>query len=234
MLAEDFKVAGTQTSRIEVVKSVTRDFITERPNDRIGIEIFAGRPYILSPITWDHDWSITRLAEIKAGMIEDGTAIGSALASAVNRLKESTAKSKVVILLTDGNNNAGQIAPEVAADAAKDMEIKVYTIGAGSNGMAPFPQVDQFGRKYYAALPAELDEPLLTKIASITKGLYFRATNTQSLSEIFKRINQLAKTTMDMPQYRDHLDLYPYFLIVGFILLLSETILANTLLRRLP
>ncbi len=234
MLAEDFKIGGNQTNRIEVVKMVAGDFIERRPNDRIGIVIFSGRPYILSPITWDHDWCINRLTEVKAGMIEDGTAIGSALATAVNRLRESNAKSKVIVLLTDGMNNAGQIMPEAAAEAAKAMGVIVYTVGAGSKGLVPYPVFDQFGRKFYQSLKVDLDETLLKKIATITKGHYFRATDAQSLAAIFHRIDKLAKTLMDVPRYREYLDLYPYFLIAALILLLTEIIFANTVLRRLP
>jgi Ca-activated chloride channel homolog len=234
MLAEDFKIGGTQTNRIEVVKSVARDFIERRSNDRIGIVIFSGRPYILSPITWDHDWCINRLDEVKAGMIEDGTAIGSALASAVNRLRESKAQSKVIVLLTDGMNNAGQIMPEAAAEAAKAMGVIVYTVGAGSKGLVPYPGFDPFGRKIYQAIKVDLDETLLKKIASTTRGRYFRATDAQSLSDIFHQIDRLAKTLMDAPRFREYLDLYPYFLITALTLLLAETIFANTLLRRLP
>ena len=234
MLAEDIKIAGAQSNRIEVVKLVASKFINRRPNDRIGIVIFAGRPYILSPITWDHDWSVTRLSEVKAGMIEDGTAIGSGLASAVNRLRESKAKSKVIILLTDGNNNAGQITPDAAADAAKAMKVHVYTIGAGTKGLAPYPVVDQYGQKSYQQVNFQLDEALLQKIASTTGGRYFRATDAQTLTAIFNKIDKLAKTTMEMPRYRDYFDLYPYFLLTGLILLLVELVLANTVLRRLP
>ncbi len=234
MLAEDFKIKGTQTNRLEVVKSVTRDFIERRPNDRIGIVVFSGRPYILSPITWDHHWCISRLDEVKAGMIEDGTAIGSALAAGVNRLRESTAKSKVIVLLTDGVNNAGQIAPEAAAEAARAMGAIVYTVGAGSKGFAPYPAFDQFGRKVYQSMKVDLDEALLKKIAATARGRYFRATDTQSLTNIFQQIDRLAKTMMEAPRYREHLDLYPYFLLAALILLLAETIFANTVLRRLP
>lgn len=234
MLAEDFRGKGSLTNRMEVVKKVASDFIAGRPNDRIGVVIFAGKPYILAPITWDHDFSINRLKEVKPGMIEDGTAIGSGLATSVNRLRESKAKSKVVILLTDGMNNAGQITPEAAADAAREMGVIVYTIGAGSKGEVPFPVTDQFGNKRYQLMKADLDEALLQKIASTTKGRYFRATDAQSLEAIFNRIDKLAKTRMEMPRFQEYIDLYPYFLLTALVILLIETILANTILRRLP
>lgn len=234
MLSEDVKIGGNQINRIESVKAVARNFIEQRPDDRIGIVIFSGRPYILAPITWDHDWSISRLSEINAGMVEDGTAIGSGLACAINRLRDSKAKSKIIILLTDGGNNAGQITPEAATEAAKSLGIPIYTIGAGSKGPAPYPVVDQFGNKTYQMVQSDLDEALLQKIASGSGGRYFRATDGQTLVTIFHQINQLTKTAVAMPQYQQYIDLYPYLLCCALVLLLIETVFANTLLRRLP
>lgn len=234
MLAEDFTVLGKRKNRLDVVKEVTKDFITKRSNDRVGIVIFAGRPYILSPLTWDHDWSETRLGEVKAGMIEDSTAIGSALTTAVNRLRESKAKSKVIILLTDGMNNAGTIAPEMAAEAAQAMKVTVYTIGAGSKGLVPYPVTDSFGRKGYQNVKIDLDEDLLQKIAQTTKGRYFRATDTESLKEIFRRIDKMEKTTIEMHHYQEYQELYPYLLLLALLILLGELTLANTIFRRLP
>ncbi|MCL6589027.1 MAG: VWA domain-containing protein [Firmicutes bacterium] len=216
MTTQDFVIAGTRTSRFEAVKKVARNFIAKRPNDRIGIVIFAGRPYILSPLTWDHSWTESRLEESQAGTIDNSTAIGSALATSLNRLRESKAKSKVIVLLTDGENNAGSIMPEAAAQAAKTLKIKVYTIGAGSE-------------RY-----AQLDEGLLQKIADITGGRYFRATDSQSLTTIFRQIDKLEKSVIEMPHYREYLDLYPCFLLGALLLFLAEAILANTVLRRLP
>lgn len=234
MLAEDFKSGGKRINRLEIVKQVTRDFISRRPNDRIGVVVFAGRPYILSPLTWDHEWIKTRINEIKIGDIEDGTAVGTALTNAVKRLQESKAKSKVVILLTDGNNNAGEIAPEVAAEAAKDFKVTVYTIGAGSQGLVPYPQIDAWGQKQYQMVEINLDEALLQKIASITGGRYFRANDTQSLKTIFQRIDRMEKTETDMVKYSEYKDLYPYFLMAALGILFIEIILANTVCRRLP
>jgi Ca-activated chloride channel family protein len=231
MLAEDF---ARGQNRLDSVKKVTREFIAKRPNDRIGMVIFAGRPYILSPLTWDHDWCKQRLAETKIGMIEDSTAIGSALATAVNRLRESQAKSKVIILLTDGSNNAGGIQPQTAAEAAHTLGITIYTIGAGSKGLVPYPVVDSFGNKRYQQVQIDLDENLLKKIAQTTHGEYFRATDSQSLQQIFQRINRMQKTVIKMPKYLDYKDLYPYLLLLSIGLLLAEAILANTVFRRLP
>ncbi|HBF36499.1 MAG TPA: hypothetical protein DDW50_04180 [Firmicutes bacterium] len=234
MLGEDFQSAGRRISRIDIVKDVTSDFITKRPYDRIGMIIFAGRPYILSPLTWDHDWSIERLKEVKAGMIEDSTAIGSALITAMNRLQESKAKSKVIILLTDGENNAGAVAPETAAEAAKALGITIYTIGAGSKGLVPYPFQDQWGHKIYQNVKIDIDDALLTKIAQRTGGHYFRATDTHSLQEIFNQINHMEKTKIEMPHYQEYLDLYPILLLLSFGLLLGETVVSNTIFRRLP
>jgi Ca-activated chloride channel family protein len=219
---------------LEVVKQVTRDFISRRPNDRIGVVVFAGRPYILGPLTWDHNWIKSRINEIKPGDIEDGTAIGTALTNAVKRLRESRAKSKVVILLTDGNNNAGEIAPEAAADAAKELKVTVYTIGAGSQGLVPYPAIDAWGRKHYQMVEINLDEELLQKIAATTGGRYFRATDTESLKTIFERIDRMEKTRVEMAKYSEYKDLYPYFLFGALGMLLLEGILANTICRRLP
>jgi Ca-activated chloride channel family protein len=234
MLAEDFKSGGKRINRLEIVKQVTRDFISRRPNDRIGVVIFAGRPYILSPLTWDHDWVNTRIEELKIGEIEDGTAIGTALTTGVKRLNESQAKSKVVILLTDGINNAGEITPEVAAEAAKEFKVTVYTIGAGSKGLVPYPVVNPWGQKQYQMMEIDIDEELLEKIAAATGGRYFRATDTQSLKTIFQRIDRMEKTEVKMAKYSEYKDLYPYFLLGALGLLLIEAILANTVCRRLP
>lgn len=234
MLAEDFRSGGKRINRLEIVKQVTRNFISRRSNDRIGVVVFAGRPYILSPLTWDHDWINSRINELKIGDIEDGTAVGSALTSSVQRLQESRAKSKVVILLTDGNNNAGEVTPEVAASAAKEFKVTVYTIGAGSQGLVPYPIVDAWGQKQYQMVEINLDEDLLQKIAATTGGRYFRATDTRSLKTIFQRIDRMEKTNVEMAKYSEYKELYPYFLMVALGLLLVEIVLANTVCRRLP
>jgi Mg-chelatase subunit ChlD len=235
MLAEDFRMNSRQTNRLKVVKTVARDFIAKRPNDRIGLIVFSGRPYILSPLTWDHDWCLSRLSEVQAGMIEDGTAIGSALASSVNRLHDSKAKSKVIILLTDGVNNAGQVTPEAAAKVAKTLGIVVYTIGAGTRGgPVPCPVIDETGRRSYQNISIDLDENLLSQIAAKTGGRYFSATDTEGLAAIFERINKMERTALNSPQYQQYQELYPVFLLLGLILFLMETVLANTVFRRLP
>ncbi len=234
MLAEDFIIRGSRKNRLEIVKEVTTDFIAKRPHDRIGLIIFARQPYILSPLTWDHDFCIARLREIEAGMIEDGTAIGSALATAVNRLRTSTAESKVVILLTDGVNNAGVIHPLTAGEAAAALEITVFTIGAGSDQPVPYPVVDPWGRKTYQYVEIGLDEELLRQVAEKTGGQYFHANDTDSLVKIFQQIDKMTTTPLQMPLYREYRELYPYFLLAALFLLGLEIILKNTICRRLP
>ena len=234
MLAEDFTIGGQRANRLEAVKRVTEQFIKERPNDRIGIVAFAGRPYLVSPLTLDHDWLIQNLDRTRIGLVEDGTAIGSALASASNRLKDKEAKSKLVVLLTDGDNNAGRVTPLTAAEAAKALGIKVYTIGSGTRGNAPYPFVDPFGRTVYRQIPVEFDEQSLQQIAAMTGGSYFRATDTQSLQRIFEEIDQLEKSRVEVQKVAQYRDLFPWFVLVGTVLLAAETLLGQTVWRRLP
>lgn len=234
MLAEDFTIGGQRANRLDAVKLVTEKFIEERPNDRIGIVAFAGRPYLVSPLTLDHDWLITNLERIRIGLVEDGTAIGSALASALNRLKDKESKSKIVVLLTDGDNNMGRVSPLTAAEAAQALGVKVYTIGSGSHGNAPFPFVDQFGRTVYRQVPVDFDEEILKQIAAMTGGEYFRATDTVSLQGIFDAIDELEKSEVEIQRVAQYRDLFPWFVLAGTMLLAAETLLGQTLWRRLP
>ncbi|MCU0651211.1 MAG: VWA domain-containing protein [Candidatus Omnitrophica bacterium] len=234
MLAEDFIYSGKRVSRIDVVKDVVREFIGARKNDRIAIVTFAARPYTICPLTLDYGWLLDNLERIKSGMVEDGTAIGSGIASSVNRLKNSSANSKIVILLTDGRNNAGKISPVTAAEAAKALKIKIYTIGAGSKGPVPYPVRDMWGNKVYQQAEVDIDEDTLTRIADITAAKYFRATDTESLRRIYAEIDKMEKTKIEEKGYREYNELFPFFLIPGLILLLAEIILSNTVLRKLP
>ena len=234
MLAEDFKLDDERTNRLEAVKTVVHDFVAARPTDRIGLVLFAARAYTQCPLTLDHGWLLTNLDRAEIGMIEDGTAIGSGLASATNRLRASKAKSRFVILLTDGVNNAGRVTPQTAADAAKALGIRVYTIGAGTRGMAPYPAQDMFGNKVYRPVQVDIDEDTLTKIAETTGGRYFRATDTDSLREIYAEIDRSEKTVFEAPQFYDYRELYVWLLLPALGLLLAEMTLGETVLRKLP
>jgi len=234
MQAEDFTIGGERANRLEVVKQVTKKFIEERPNDRIGIVCFAGRPYLVSPLTLDHGWLLANLERVKIGLVEDGTAIGSAIASSANRLKEKEAKSKIVVLLTDGDNNAGKVTPLTAAEAAKALGIKIYTIGAGTRGFAPMPVQDQFGRRLYRNVKVDVDEDTLKKIADLTNAKFYRATDTKTLGQIFEQIDKLEKSTIELNQYTQYRELFPWFLAAGFVVLALQSVLAQTVGRRLP
>jgi Ca-activated chloride channel homolog len=234
MLSEDFTLGNQRASRLDVVKSVVKDFVAGRSGDRIGLVLFGGRPYTQCPLTLDHGWLLQNLARARIGMIEDGTAIGSALATAAGRLERSDAKSKVIILLTDGQNNAGKISPATAADAVKALGVKVYTIGAGTRGLAPFPAQDLFGNKVYRPMKVDIDEDTLKDIAQKTGGRYFRATDTASLQQIYGEINQLEKTTFTAPRYLDYDELYPWLAVPAILLLAAEVGLGHTVLRKLP
>lgn len=235
MLAEDYQTADDQrANRIDTVKELTQHFIEARPADRIGMIAFAGRPYLVSPLTLDHDWLIQNLDRIRIGLVEDGTAIGSALASATNRLKKSDSKSRIIVLLSDGGNNAGRISPATAAEAAAALGIKIYTIGVGSQGPAPYPMTDAFGRRIYRMLEADLDEKALTEIAKIGGGRYYAAKTAQSLKEIYSEIDRFEKSKVSVNKYRQYRDFFLWFVGISAALLLIYIVLLQTLWRRLP
>lgn len=234
MEAMDFNIEGQPVDRLSVVKKVVEEFIGDRPGDRMAMLAFAGRPYLVSPLTLDHDWLKDRLAEVKIGRVEDGTAIGSAIASSVNHLRDSDAKSRIVILLTDGVNNSGSANPVTAAEAAKALGIKIYTIGAGTRGEAPIPVRDGFGRQRMAMTKVEIDEDSLREIATVTGGQFFRATDTDSLVKIYEQINQLETTKRTVKKYEDYQELMLYALLPGLALVLSERTLSETRYRHLP
>ncbi len=234
MLAEDFTIGDQRANRLDAVKQVTQKFIEGRPNDRIGIVAFAGRPYLVSPLTLDHDWLLQNMERIRIGLVEDGTAIGSAIASASNRLKEKESKSKIIVLLTDGDNNAGKVTPATAAEAAKTLGIKIYTIGAGTRGFAPVPVKDMFGRTVYQKVKVEVDETTLRQIATVANGQFYRATDSKSLSQIFNQIDQLEKSTVQLNRYTQYRDLFPWFIGCGLALLALQIGLEQTVLRKIP
>lgn len=234
MLAEDFKLGARRQNRLEIVKQVVREFIQGRNSDRIGLVAFAGRAYTVCPLTLDYSWLVENLQRVQIGMIEDGTAVGSAIGSSLNRLKDVPAKSKVIILLTDGVNNAGKIAPLTAADTARALGIKIYTIGAGTKGMVPYPAKDFFGRTVYQQVQIDLDEDMLKQAAEKTNGKYFRATDTESLRRIYQEIDALEKRRIEEKGYQEYQELFGRFLLPAIALLLLEVVLANTVLRRIP
>jgi len=225
MLAQDLK-----PDRLKAALNVADDFIGERINDRIGLVVFAGESFTQCPITTDHDVLINLLKEVKTGMIEDGTAIGMGLANAVNRLKESEAKSKIVILLTDGENNKGDISPVTAAEIAKNYDIRVYTIGVGTIGQAPYPVQTMFGMQTQM-VDVNIDEETLKEISEITDGQYFRATNNQSLKDIYIEIEQLEKTKINVNEFSSKNEEFFWFAVFAGLLLLLEIIIRNTILK---
>jgi Ca-activated chloride channel homolog len=228
MLAEDFK-----PNRIEAAKDVASEFISGRPLDRIGLVIFSAESFTQCPLTTDHAVLLNLFKDVHMGMIDDGTAIGLGLANAVNRLKESKAVSKVIILLTDGVNNQGSIAPITAAEIAKAYGIRVYTIGIGTNGMAPYPVQTPFGIQYQNA-EVQIDEPTLKQISQSTDGKYFRATNNQKLRDIYKEIDKMEKSKIEVREYKKHHDEFFMYGLAALILLLIDLFVRNTILRSIP
>ena len=229
MLARDF-----QPDRLEAAKEVAAAFISDRVGDRIGVAVFAGESFTQSPLTTDKSTLQTMLARIRSGVIEDGTAIGNGLATALNRLRESEAKSKVVILLTDGVNNRGEIAPLMAADIAADMGIKVYTIGVGKQGKAPYPVIDRFGEIDYQMMDVEIDEQTLTEIATRTGGKYFRATDKEKLKAIYDEINTLEKSKVEVTSLTLYHEKFMPLLLLAMALLVLEFIFSHVILKRIP
>ena len=227
MLSQDLK-----PNRFEALKKVASQFVKDRPNDRIGLVIYAGESYTKTPVTTDKSIILNALSEITYGQIEDGTAICMGLATAVNRLKESKAKSRVIILLTDGVNNTGFIDPQTAAELAAEYGIKVYTVGIGTNGMALSPYaLNADGSIIYRMQQVDIDEPLMKKIAQVTKGRYFRATNNQKLQQIYDEINQMETTKIEEFKYTEVDEKFRWWVLVAGVLLLLEFVLKHTLLR---
>jgi len=225
MLAEDFK-----PNRIEAAKKVATDFIDQRPTDRIGLVIFSGESFTQCPVTIDHAVLKEQVASIESGVLVDGTAIGDGLATAVDRLRNTKGKSRIIILLTDGVNNAGKVGPETALDIAKAFKVRVYTIGVGTMGQAPYPQQTPFGMQK-VMMPVQIDEPLLKKIARETGGNYYRATNNSSLSTIYQQIDKLEKTKVETSSYKHYAELFFPFALLAIAALVLEVLLRNTVYR---
>lgn len=234
MEAEDFELKGQRVNRLEIAKDVLKRFIQRRPGDRIGLVAFAGRAYVAAPLTLDHDFLLMNLDRLELHTIEDGTAIGSGLSAAVNRLRDLKSKSKIVILMTDGVNNAGKIPPLTAAEAAQALAIKVYTIGVGTRGVAPVPRMDIFGRKVYAQAQVDIDEKTLTAVSEKTGGEYYRADNTDTLRKIYDRIDQLEKTEVETKRYVHVKELFYWVVGPALLFLIIEVLLGNTVWRKVP
>jgi Ca-activated chloride channel family protein len=243
MLTKDFTIGGEAATRIDAIREVTQKFIEGRPNDRIGIIAFAGRPYVVSPMTLDHDWLLKNLERVKIGLVEDGTAIGSGIAAAANRLNDKRSKSRVIVLLTDGENNTGKIPPNTAAEAVKALKIHFYAIGAGINGIAPTPVfnpqngkplTDMFGNIVYQKQRVHFNEAGLKEVAKIADGQFYRATDTKSLEQIFGDIDKLEKTTVSVKKYQQYRDLFPGCIMTGLGLLLAQLLLSQTIWKKLP
>ena len=229
MLARDFT-----PDRLGAAKEVASNFIMDRPNDRIGLVVFAGESFTQCPLTTDKRSLLNLLGSVKSGMIDDGTAIGNGLATAVNRLRESKAKSKVIILLTDGINNSGQIAPLTAAEIAQSYGIRVYTVGVGTMGMAPYPVIDMWGHLSFQPMKVEIDEKMLSQIAQMTCGKYFRATDNRRLKDVYDEINQLERSKVEVENFTRYQERFTLFVVLALILLVGEFALRQTWLRRLP
>ena len=235
MISEDFVVRGERVNRFHMAQSVLKDFIDKRPNDRIGLVVFAAQAFIATPLTLDHDYLQENLARLEIGTINsDATAIGDALTTAVNRLRDLKAKSKIIILATDGQNNSGKVEPLLAAQAAAALGVKVYTVGIGEQGMAPMP-VFMGGQKVgYQNMPVDVDEDTLQKIADKTGGKYYRADKAEKFRQIYDEIDKLEKTEASVKKYTQFTELFPWFVAAGLALVLLEVVLGQTAFRRLP
>lgn len=243
MLAKDFTLGGDRATRLDAVRDVTRRFIEARPNDRIGMIAFGTQPYVVSPMTLDHDWLLQNLDRVRIGLVEGNTAIGSAMAAAGNRLNDRRSKSRVVVLLTDGDNNAGKIPPNTAAEALKALHLKFYAVGIGTNGRAPFPVFDPrtgnpvtdvLGNILYEWANVSFNETGLKEVARIADGKFFRAADTNSLEQIYREIDKMEKSTVSIKKYQQYRELFPLCIMSGAGLFLAQLILSQTIWKKLP
>ena len=233
MQAMDFEINGEKVNRLEIAKRVVREFINKRVNDRIGMIVFAEQAFTQCPLTLDYSILLSFFQNVKIGVAGDGTAIGSALGIAEQRMKDIKSKSKVIILLTDGRNNFGSLSPQMAAEIARTYGIKIYTIGVGTQGEVPFLVDTLFGKRYIYQR-VDLDEETLQEIAKITGGQYFRAVDSEALIKIYKQIDAMEKTKVEIKTFYEYNELFNYFLVLGIIAIMLEIILNNTWLRKIP
>ena len=234
MSAEDYVINGQRISRLDIIKSTVENFVKQRPDDRLGLIVFGSQAYTICPLTTDHEWLLDNLRQVRVGLIEDATAIGSGVSTSLLRLKNSKAKSRIIVLLTDGVNNSGKIDPLTAAKTAQAIGVKIYTIGAGTTGIVPFPVTDGFGNRHYEQAQFDLDENTLMKIAAMTGGEYFRAMDAESLRRIYAQIDKLEKTKIVEKGYRQYEPLFWIFLDAALCLLALEIILTNSVFLKIP
>lgn len=235
MNAEDFAIKGTQVNRLVMAQDVLKKFIEKRPNDRIGLVAFATEAYIAAPLTLDHEFLLKNLDRLEIGTIDESqTAIGSAISTAINRLREIKSKSKIVILMTDGQNNAGKVAPLTVAEAAKALKVKIYTIGVGTRGTAPVPVFYRGRRVGTRPQPVDIDEDTLKQIADMTGGKYYRADNSERFQAIYSEIDRLEKSEAEIKKFTQHRELFAWLISPGLGLVLLEVLLRHTVFRRLP
>lgn len=235
MAAEDFKRLGQPVDRVTIALEVLTKFIENRPADRIGLVVFSGKAYLVCPPTLDHDFLIRNLNRLTIDTVpEEGTAIGSGISASLNRLRDLQSKSKIIILMTDGQNNSGKIPPAAAAEAAAALGIKIYAVGVGTRGVAQLPRKDAFGRKIYVPMNVDIDDDALTKIAERTGGKYFRADSTDTLHRIYAEIDRLEKTTVEVKKFQRYQEIFRWFIAAGLAVLLLEILLTHTLWRKLP
>lgn len=247
MLAEDLQLGptglveltgssaqGKRLNRLDAVKEVAKNFIRSRTDDMIGVIAFAAQAYVACPLTFDKDWALRSIDRIRIGMIKDGTAIGSSILSSLNSLKNVKAKTRIIILLSDGINNFGEVPPLVAAKAARSLGVKIYTVGVASKGQTPFPDKDEHGRKVYKMVRIDIDEDALKRIADTTGGSYYRATDIASLKESYREINKLESSELELASFEERKDIFGLFVLWALILLVMDAVLSNTFLRRIP
>ena len=234
MSAEDYVINAHRISRLDIIKSTVENFVQQRTNDRLGLIVFGSQAYTVCPLTTDHEWLLENLRQVRIGLIEDATAIGSGIATSLLRLKDSKAKTRIIVLLTDGANNSGTIQPLDAAKMAQALGVKIYTIGAGTTGLVPFPVTDEFGNKHYEQAQFDFDEDTLKKIAMMTGGDYFRAADTDSLQRCYAQIDKLEKTKIEEKGYKQYEPLFGYFVDASLVLLVLELILTNTVFLKIP
>ncbi|HSH94249.1 MAG TPA: VWA domain-containing protein [Roseimicrobium sp.] len=235
MAAEDFEWNGQTVNRLFIARKALKEFIEKRTNDRIGLVAFSGRAYIAAPLSLDHEFLLANLERFTLDTVpEEGTAIGAAISASVNRLRDIKSKSRIVILLTDGQNTVGRVPPLIAAEAAQALKIKVYTIGVGTHGVARLPRIDPFGRKVYTAMNVDIDEDSLKEIARRTGGRYYRADNSESLRRIYSEIDTMERTEATARKVQYYREMFPWFVWPGLGLLLLEVLLGQTVWRRLP